>query len=213
MSRAMPPLAAMFQQKALEAVAVAVAGDLAATSPVGTAIRKAWHVSRVELLYELAFLRTFIEWEMFLEKTFLRYLCGYNSSSGALFAAVAGEHCSSISTAQAAVLGTRAYVLWHNPATVIARARGFLVLCPHETVISSYSARLEHFAAIRHRIAHGQDDAKQKFNSATMTLSGRRYAGARPGRFLRDWDRSTVPHLRWLESLIRDLGNLTYQIE
>lgn len=213
MPRTLPPLAAEFRQKALAAVSVARAGDLAATAPSGTSIRRAWHVSRVELLYELAFLRTFIEWEIFLERTFLRYLCGYRSKAGIAFAPVSGRYCASISSAQALVLGTRPYVLWHNPTSVAARARKYLGLSPHETVITSSSSRLEHMAAVRHRIAHGQDDAKAKFNAATMALGGRRYAGARAGRFLRDWDRSVSPNVRWLETLGNELANLATQID
>src|SRR5712672_2619521 len=37
-------------------------------------------LNKLELLYELAYLRFFIQWEVFLEQSFLRYLCGYSSS-------------------------------------------------------------------------------------------------------------------------------------
>jgi hypothetical protein len=105
-----------------------------------------------------------------------------------------------------------AVVLWHNPRTVIARARQWLSVCPHEVVIASHQAALENYAAVRHRIVHGQDDAKVKFDSATMALVGRRYRGARPGRFLRDWNTSVIPQVRWLESLGSALSNLAAQI-
>jgi hypothetical protein len=78
--------------------------------------------------------------------------------------------------------------------------------------LQSSAARLAMFAAIRHRVAHGQDDAKQKFNQATMFLCGRRYRGARPGSFLRDWDTSSQPNRRWLEVISLELANLARQI-
>lgn len=213
MPRILPPLAAEFRRKVLAASSVARAGDLAATAPIGTSIRTAWHVSRVELLYELAFLRIFIEWEVFLERTFLRYLCGYRSRSGAAFAPTSGRYCSSISSAQTLILGNRSYLLWHSPTSVATRARAHLALSPHETVITSATSQLTHMAAVRHRIAHGQEDAKAKFDAATMALVGRRYIGARAGRFLRDWDRSVAPNVRWLEALSNELASLATQIE
>src|SRR5262249_28723097 len=110
------------------------------------------------------------------------------------------------------VSGASGFALWHNPAVVIRRSRLHLRLCPHEVIIMSNTARLENLSAVRHRIVHGQDDAKKKFNTATMALCGRRYPGARPGRFLRDWDRSTTPNRRWLETLGSELVGLARQI-
>lgn len=212
MPRVMPPLAAAFQQRILEALAVSQAGDLAAASPLGSVMRQEWYAARVELLYELAFLRMFIEWELFLEQTFLRYLCGYRSSAGTLYIAVNGGYCHTLQLAEATILAGRSFVLWHDPVRVIDRSRRFLVGCPHETVLASNRARLIDMAAVRHRIAHGQADARQKFDIATMNLIGRRYRGSRPGRFLRDWDRSTTLQRRWLETLGMELANLAQQI-
>lgn len=211
MPRPMPPFAGWFQQRVTDALALAQAGDLAAASPFGSEIRRGWHVARVELLYELAYLRMFIEWELFLEQTFLRYLCGYVSVRGTV-RPTSEVFFSTLPTAQAAVLGGRPYVLWHDPSTVIDRARRFLTGCPHEVVIGSYLARLTDLASVRHRVAHGQEDARRKFDTATTNIAGRRYRGARPGRFLRDWDRSVTPPRRWLEALGLELENLAQQI-
>jgi hypothetical protein len=81
----MPPLAVQFRQRVSEALALARAGDMAAATPLGAPLRSEWHVARVELLYELAYLRIFVEWELFLEQTFLRYLCGYVSIGGHIY--------------------------------------------------------------------------------------------------------------------------------
>jgi hypothetical protein len=182
-------------------------------SPRRSFLRKEWHVSRVEMLYELAYLRLFIEWEAFLEQTLYRYMCGYTSNCH-LPAPTSrlGSFCNSVAVAERIILNGQSYVLWHNPTKITARAKLWLSACPHEVVIASHRADLENYAAVRHRIAHGQDDAKVKFDAATMAVVGRRYRGARPGRFLRDWDTSVVPQVRWLESLGRALANLAEQI-
>jgi hypothetical protein len=101
------------------------------------------------------------------------------------------------------------YRLWHNPTQIIARCHGFIVNGYHETVVSSNLARLNHFAAIRHRIAHAQSHARAQFDHATMNLAAKRYKGGRPGKFLRDWE---SPSRRWLEGIADELKHLANQI-
>ena len=207
MARQMPAYATALRQRVANSLALAQAGELAAQSSA----RAHWHVARVEYLYEISFLRIFVEWEVFLEQTFLRYLCGYQSTHGA-FPPVTGGHCATLGQAETRIFGTRGFTLWHDPTRVVNRSRGNLLACPHEVVIQTIIPRLESFAAIRHRVAHGQDDAKQKFDRATMLLCGRRYRGARPGRFLRDWDATTQPRQRWIEVISLELAGLAGQI-
>ena len=76
-------------------------------------------------------------------------------------------------------------------------------------VIASNLSRLEQFAAIRHRIAHAQEHARIQFDLATMSLAAKRYKGARPGRFLRDWE---SPSRRWLDAIADELKYLSVQI-
>ena len=203
----MPAYAGDFRQQVTNALTLAEAGEKAAISSA----KAEWRKARVEYLYELAFLRTFIEWEIFLEQTFLRYLCGFQSVHGR-YVPTSGRYCKSLSQAQSLIFGRRHFALWHDPTTIANRARQHLARCPHELVIQSHAPRLEHFAAVRHRIAHGQDDAKQKFNTATMMICGRRYPGSRPGRFLRDRDSTTMPPQRWIEVLASELIGLAGQI-
>lgn len=207
MPRPMPPYAVIFRQRVADALALARAGEFAAQSSAHTE----WRAARVEYLYEMSFLRAFIEWEVFLERTFLRYLCGYQSSHGR-FLPLSGNHCASLANAEQLVFGRNSYALWHDPTAVTKRSTRHLALCPHELVIQSNSARLQMFAAIRHRVAHGQDDARQKFDTATMSLCGRRYRAGRPGRFLRDWDNSLQPRRRWIEVISLELAAMARQI-
>jgi hypothetical protein len=108
-------------------------------------------------------------------------------------------------TARARVHGTRSYLLWHNPMKVIERSKRHFVNGPHELVVGSNSARIEAMAALRHRVAHGQADAKANFDAATMMFVGRRYGGSRAGRFLRDWAPGATPSKRWLPVLSEEL--------
>lgn len=206
----MPRFASGFQQNVASALDIARAGDIAGATPLGSTVRQVWHVSRVELLYELAYLRMFNEWESFLEQTFIRYMCGYISH--AAVSRLPAHEYTNIAAATAAVLQGRAFKLWHDPNHVANRARGFFSVSPHDLVISSHQSRLSDFAAVRHRIAHAQEDASRKFATATMRLAGVRYRANRPGRFLRDWDNSVTPARRWLDTIGGELKSLARQI-
>src|SRR5262249_19074079 len=144
-----------------------------------------------QLLYELAYLRMFIAWETFLEESFLRYLCGYVASRGS--AALRQRAFRKVEDARIAVLSGRDFVSWSNVDRIRQRSRTFITLGSHETVIGAARSRLEAFAAVRNRIAHGSAFARREFDQATMMLTGQRYRGSCPGLFPRDWNSSTAP--------------------
>jgi hypothetical protein len=181
--------------------------------------RQAWTLVRLEALYELAYLRVFAAWETVLEGVFFRSLCGYASRAGQE-TLVTGTHYPTLDAAERAVLAWEgaAFLLWHNPGRAIRRCQHFIrsgapnFPAIQEATVNSHRTRLEYLASVRHRIVHEQKDARQKFNDATTALTGRTYAAARPGKFLRDWDRSTIPPRRWLDITINELVNLTGQM-
>lgn len=214
MPRALPPLANHFATeiakaehlvRRLEAAHVTLSSLGKAHPQIG--------LTSIELSYELAFLRIFLAWEIFLEQTFLRLLCGYAPLGGVQEQLLPGiTYSRNIAAAETMVLGGRNFRLWYNPAHLIGRARGYFANGNFEFVISSNQSALEELAAIRHRIAHAQEHARQEFDDATMSLASRRYPGSRPGRFLRDWRRNSVPPSRWLSSISADLLGLARQI-
>jgi len=213
MARQMPGLETDFHRRVAEAMRLAEIGEIARSEAIsGSQTRRSLHHSRIELLYEMAFLRIFVGWEAFLEQTFLRYLCGYSSKIGTAVISAGASFSPTLARAEAAVLGGRDYVLWHNPSKVVQRSQRFFSRSPIETVLLSNTARLEALAIVRHRIAHSQNDARQKFDTATMTIAGRRYRGSRAGAFLRDWDVSATPSVRWLEQLGHELQSIAGQI-
>lgn len=211
----MPPLSGVFGQQVAAALAVAEVVEVARVEAAsGSNTRRHLYPARLELVYELAYLRVFVAWETFLEETFLRYLCGYDSVRGQAPLAPGEKYRRTLLAAEQDVLGGRQYKLWHNPSEVLKRSGQFFDATKETmaVVLSSNLAEITNMAAVRHRIAHGNDDARRKFDSATMTLAGKRYRAAKAGAFLRDHDRSATPPIRWLERLGKQLGSLAGQI-
>jgi hypothetical protein len=168
--------------------------------------------TQAEFVYELAYLRIFLSWETLLESTLLRLMCGYHISSGPEPLVSGRTYFTRLANAEAALLGRQRYQLWHNPNQVIRRARVYFANSRYEVVLLSATTRLEHFAAVRHRIAHGQRDAQLQFDQATMSLAGKRYGRSRPGKFLREQNPSSSPPERWINILSRELVSLANQI-
>lgn len=205
----MPPLNREFQAACDRACELAAAGE-----QVRTLSGAAQHITvpRLEYLYEIAYLRVFIAWESFLEESFVRYMCGFRNASGPVQRAAGAAYFATIQAARAALYGGQQFLLWHSAPKVVNRSKTHFQTGPHETVIHSSQTKVEWFSNVRHRVAHGQDDAQQKFDAATMQLAGRRYPGSRVGRFLRDSDTNKTPPLRWLESIANDLAALANQV-
>lgn len=215
MPKRMPRYDLALATYARSAVAIAEAGELSHRANTAV-IRKAWSTPKVEALYELAFLRVFITWEMYLEAVFYRTLCGFASVAGQEQLA-RGQYFRTVAAAEADVLGRGTYAMWYKPATVIDRCKKYIVVgtgspCLQESVLTSSRTRLEHFAATRHRIVHHQTDAKINFNTATLSISGRTYDKASPGKFLRDYDATKTPPQRWLEVAVTELSSLMAQM-
>src|SRR4051794_31969902 len=80
MPRAMPALALKFQGAVRSALGIAEAGEIIrALSSRHSRPYRELALSRLEALHEMAYLRIFLEWENFLEASFLRMMCGYDS--------------------------------------------------------------------------------------------------------------------------------------
>lgn len=215
MPRRMPRFDLKLRAHANIARGIANAGELSLRSRSPAA--REWTPTRLEALYELAYVRLFSSWEAILEATLCRSLCGYASRAGQEVL-LAGRYFPSLLAAETAILGGGAYVLWHNPTRVINKCRSFIdtrsprSLGLQENVIVANQARLTHLASIRHRAVHDQSDARNKFDAATLAIAGRTYPGSRPGKFLRDMDRTTVPPRQWIETLTEDVIHYVAQM-
>jgi hypothetical protein len=214
MARAMPAFATKFSKTVDRAVAIARAGELIrANSEQGDVGYSQLPVARLEALYELAYLRIFLGWEIFLEETFLRMMCGYESQQYVPTLAAGKTSQGRLRDAKLALYGGRDFLLWHNPGAIERRAHEWFDNGVHEQVIQSNQARLQWLASVRHRIAHGSEDARKKMNEASMGLAGRRYPAASAGRFLRDWTRTDpLFQERRLVSVATELAGMARQI-
>ncbi len=211
MPRTMPPLAVRFSREVDRALSLARAGELVrATSPSGSVAVREFSQSRLEALYEMAYLRVFMLWEIFLEQSFLRYTCGFVASTGPQ--SLTGGANRTLANAENAVLGGQHYVSWASPQLVVVRCRQFILNGLHEQIISSNRTHLEWFANVRHRIVHASDYARRQFDTATMGLAGRRYSGSSPGSFLRDRMPGLPSPGRWIQVIGTELTNLARQI-
>ena len=212
MPRKMPDLVSDLSAETQKALSLARAGEIIRTRIVGDpTLRNELSAIRLQLIYEMAFLRAFTAWEVFLEESFIRYLCGFQNSAGPL-TPITGSFQRSISDARCTLLSGQRYLLWHAPAKIQMRSQRYFEAGPHETVIASNQSRMEWFASVRHYIAHKHDDARVNFDSACMNLCGRRFRGSRPGAFLRDRTIVGGLPLRWLEVISNELVNLAKQI-
>jgi hypothetical protein len=177
-----------------------------------------WTPTKIEYLYELAYLRLFSAWETTIESVFLRMMCGHSTRLGRTEVLNSGSYYRSLLDAEMAVLAGRRYVLWHDPGQIITRCQTHFrrrrksaapIL---EAIISSHQSRLNAWAAIRHRIVHEQHDARVRFDMASTMFAGRTYPASRPGKFLKDFDTSLTPPKRWIEIAIIELTGLTRQM-
>jgi hypothetical protein len=210
----MPALAAGFRRTVRAATELPEAGEVIRDwSEQGSVPYRELTPPRLMALYEMAYLRIFVAWENFLEDTLLRTMCGYISP---LYIPRFQEELArerSVKEAYKALLRPgQNYLLWHNPKEVERRAKEWVVGSPHEVVIASSLARLEWFSWVRHRVAHGSDDARAKMDRATLGLAGRQFAGASVGRFLRSWNQAAQPQVRWIYTIADELGALSSQM-
>jgi hypothetical protein len=211
MPRSISGLSRVLEDRVGAALTLAEVGEAIRSSAAkGSMAKRELYPARLEALYEMTLLRMFSTWEAFLEATFLRYLCGYASSSGPM-ALLQPRHPTMLS-AEVSLLGNQDFLSWSKPISVVRRSQRFFASGLHEIVIGSHQARLEWFAAIRHRVAHDSSFSRQQFDAATMGLVGRRYPGSSPGRFLRDWNRVVVPPERWIQTIGAELKDLSRQI-
>ena len=216
MARDLRPLVRLLAAQIDEAANLVRAAEAIRNAvPIDSHARRGFNFRQIEAMYELAYLRIFAAWEVFLEESFLRLMCGFVSAGHSHPTKAPGPR--TIEDARLAVLGGRRFKPWHDPTVVVDRAAKFFssvpgVDVPHHSVVSSALALIKDFSEIRHHIAHLTDDTRTKYQAATMRLCGARF-GRRAGRFLRSEhiDATTGLRSRWLDRICVDLKALASQ--
>lgn len=139
------------------------------------------------LIHELAFLRCFLAWEVFLEDTFYAYLMGRSAPNGSVYQRYMTPR--SLDHAKRVIRGDRPFVTWTIPGAVTDRAEMFLREGePYATAIGNVSSDLSDMVKIRNRIAHRSDSASSTFLALVRQKLGSVPPGMSPGRFLRGTD-------------------------
>jgi hypothetical protein len=112
-----------------------------------------WVTSDRVMMTESAFLRMFVIWEHFLEKSFIHYIMGNPSVSGKVFTRYANpkddEHAGQI------IVGLNRYMDWSNPESIRKLSKLFLDGGePYETSLKSITPDLFDLKIIRNSVAH-----------------------------------------------------------
>jgi hypothetical protein len=191
------------------------------------AVRRHWTPSRLDAMYELAFVRIFVAWEMCLESIVHRSLCGYASRRGRETIipqpnfTLLGGYYRTIADAEVAFLEGRDFVIWHNPVRMAnlcnRHIQPYSPVASHciglqASILDSYTSTLTDYVSIRNRIVHGQRDARNKFDAASRSIARKTYPGSIPGKLLRDRDPTRHPPATYIEIIASDLVSLAGQM-
>jgi hypothetical protein len=152
-------------------VVTEVNGLIAAAHTISAAGAPLWSAPQTQFITESAFLKMFIAWESFLEKSFLLYLMGNNSVTGNVivkFATpVSEDHANKM------LIGTMKYVDWSTPETVKKFANIYFDNGePYETVISSIHGHLADLKIIRNASAHLSSTTSANLDRLATRLLG-----------------------------------------
>jgi hypothetical protein len=136
----------------------------------------------------LALLRLYLAWENFLERVFVRYMCGAQSNTG-YSPGLALTLEPNISAALYKLLNplpnkTYNYLNW-NISSIVNRANYHFVRGePFSIAINAYSQPLQDIEVIRNAFAHRSNFAIQQFRNVVRRELGYVPRGSWPGSFL-----------------------------
>jgi hypothetical protein len=158
--------------------------------------------SRRDHLTEMAFLRAFLAWEVFVEESFVLYLLGQRAPRGRApfrYAFPPNQRAAM----DWVVPEGRAYAGWTVPAHVTNRAeRFFRGGRPFAQVLRGNQSLLEETRIIRNAIAHRSMSAHDKFESFVRTKLGVLPPRTTVGSFLLTINPVITPPASFLESYI-----------
>lgn len=135
------------------------------------------------LIYELAFLRCFLAWEIFLEETFYAYMLNKAAPDGSTFRRYIAP--PNIEHARKIIRGQRQFSAWAQGVEVMDRAQLYFENGePFVTGLATAGSDLADMVVVRNRIAHGSGTAKSKFLDLVRRKHGSVPQGTNAGRFL-----------------------------
>jgi hypothetical protein len=176
------------------------------TAPPRSDVRRQIGEAQLGALYEMAYLSIFGHWENFVEGCLVRMIAGQGSGTYSP-QLVAPPKARTLTAARQRVLGNSRYLLWYDPQTCVTRITLHVTGSPLETAIVTAQTSLEHYAAVRHAIAHRTRDSLQRFATVATSLSG--VSAKAPGDFLRRQDHTDpLNPVRWIRRISTDLRSI-----
>jgi|ERR1700724_1585811 len=160
------------------------------STPGGAASRPHISVQRRDSLIELAFLKAFLAWEVFLEESFVLYLVGQGSPRGRAPRRFAFP--PNLRAAKEWVIPEeRSFAKWTDPKRVSERAeRFFRNGLPFSPVLRGSQNALDEARTIRNAVAHVSSSARDNFERLVRTKLGTLPPRMTIGGFLG----TTMPH-------------------
>ena len=137
---------------------------------------------RSDSMVELAFLRSFLAWERFLEESFILYLLGKQPPRGSRPRRFA--MAPDAKAAQEFVCEGRGYTTWDGSSTMTRARRFFRGGRPYTNAIEPRRHLLSEAQTIRNAIAHESQAARQRFETLVRDKLGTLPPKTTIGRFL-----------------------------
>jgi len=161
---------------------------------------------RLYSINELSFLKLFISWEVFLEQTFVRFMCGARNSNGLPLQTFVNP--ISIEHAHRMIRNRQRYVDWTVGNVVIERAKLFFQDGdPFYTAIGSSLSDLSEMKTIRNSIAHNSRETERAFRNLVRQKIGSNPKGMVVGRMLMTRIPPSNP-----DTLLEHYGNLLLSV-
>jgi hypothetical protein len=178
--------------------------------PLAPGARAQITLQRRDTLTEMAFLRAFTSWEVFLEQAFVLYLLGHRPPKGAPprrygfppTPAAAAEWC----------LEGRNYAKW-NAADVQRKAnQWFKDGKPFTPILQARQSHLKQLVTIRNAIAHESSEAKAKFEALVRDELGALPPGTSVGNFLMTTKPTSTPPISFMEFYLTQIEGVAMTI-
>lgn len=162
-------------------------------------------------MIELAFLRTYLAWESFLEESFILYMLGQQPRRGR--APHRFAYPPSRRLAQDLISEGREYASWGGVAEVSSRAeRFFRDGKPFSIVLRPNQHILNQTRTIRNAVTHSSPSATEKFESLVRLHLGSLPPNITVGAFLATVVPTTTPPLSFFELYVKKIEAAAMQI-
>ena len=161
-------------------------------------------------MVELAFLRSFLAWERFLEESFLLYLLGKRAPRGRQPRRFAMP--PDAKAARELVLGSRRYATWDGPATLDRAKVFFRAGRPYANAIEPRRYLLQEVQTVRNAIAHQSEVARRKFEKLVRDKLGTLPPKTTVGKFLTTAVSGSIPTRSFLELYLDEMALVAREI-